>query len=243
MRILKIACGLALAASAACPAQAQSPGPPADLLYTPITPCRAFDTTKNSKLPSGASRNFQIAGTSSFVSQGGPSNGCGIPDSAGAVSINLTAVNGSAAGLASFSTFGYVTSAASLRFATNAPSTILAVVALGQRYITGRTNHTVNLQGEITGYYAPSLSGIVKSDGTTIRKTARVLSTVRNQLGSYTVTFDRDVSSCMALATPYSTTNAYIFGSTRGDKADFNTAPASNTNNADDRQFSFLVTC
>jgi hypothetical protein len=67
----------------------------ADLVYTPVTPCRVFDTRSSTEgiLVGGTQRNFDIAGISNFTGQGGTSGGCGIPlGPATAVIINLTAV-------------------------------------------------------------------------------------------------------------------------------------------------------
>ncbi|MEA2559077.1 MAG: hypothetical protein QOH06_581 [Acidobacteriota bacterium] len=61
------------------------PTPPA-LEYYSITPCRAVDTRSASPLSSGAPRTFLIAGT------------CGVPASAKAVAVNVTAVSATALG-------------------------------------------------------------------------------------------------------------------------------------------------
>jgi hypothetical protein len=75
----------------------------ADLIYTPVTPCRVFDTRSSTAgiLVGGTQRNFHIAGggTTIFINQGGTSGGCGIPfGPATAVIINFTAVTPTAGG-------------------------------------------------------------------------------------------------------------------------------------------------
>jgi len=67
----------------------------ADLVYTPVTPCRVFDTRSSVAgiLVGGTQRNFIVAGAGGFPGQGGNSGGCGIPyGPATAVIINFVAV-------------------------------------------------------------------------------------------------------------------------------------------------------
>jgi hypothetical protein len=73
----------------------------ADLIYTPVTPCRVFDTRSSTAgiLVGGTQRNFFINGTTGFPAQGGKSGGCGIPfGPATSVLINFTAVTPTAGG-------------------------------------------------------------------------------------------------------------------------------------------------
>ena len=66
-----------------------------DLVYTPLTPCRVFDT----RIPGGAldpdvPRSFVVAGTERFEAQGGQAGGCAVPlGRATAVVVNLVAVS------------------------------------------------------------------------------------------------------------------------------------------------------
>jgi hypothetical protein len=72
-----------------------------DLVYTPVTPCRAFDTrTAGGALgPGGLPRSFVVAGTDGFEAQGGKAGGCGVPlGPATAVVLNLVAVDPSGMG-------------------------------------------------------------------------------------------------------------------------------------------------
>ncbi len=73
----------------------------ADLVYTPVTPCRVFDTRSSTAgiLVGDTQRNFLVAGTAAFPDQGGNDGGCGIPHgSATAVLINFAAVAPTGAG-------------------------------------------------------------------------------------------------------------------------------------------------
>jgi hypothetical protein len=73
----------------------------ADLIYTPVTPCRVFDTRSSTTgiLVGDTQRNFYVSGAIGFTDQGGTSGGCGIPlGAATAVIINFTAVTPTAGG-------------------------------------------------------------------------------------------------------------------------------------------------
>ena len=71
----------------------------ADLLYTPVTPCRAFDTrSAGGILSPGTPRDFLVAGDG-LAAQGGSPSGCGVPlGPATAVVMNLTAVQATGVG-------------------------------------------------------------------------------------------------------------------------------------------------
>jgi hypothetical protein len=73
----------------------------ADLVYTPVAPCRVFDTRFATAgiLAGGTQRNFLVAGSAGFPTQGGLSGGCGIPfGPATSVIINFAAVTPNGAG-------------------------------------------------------------------------------------------------------------------------------------------------
>jgi len=66
----------------------------ADLVFTPVTPCRIIDTrVAGGPITGGTQRNFIAAG-GPFTSQGGSNSDCGVPfGPATAVQVNLIAVN------------------------------------------------------------------------------------------------------------------------------------------------------
>lgn len=73
----------------------------AELVYTPLTPCRVFDTrsTGAGMLSPNAPRDFLVAGTSGFAAQGGNPSGCAVPlGPATAVVVNLTVVSPTGSG-------------------------------------------------------------------------------------------------------------------------------------------------
>jgi len=73
----------------------------ADLIYTPIAPCRIIDTREpgaGGPIPGNGTRDFVVVGTTGFESQGGHSGGCGIPEDATSVMINFIAVASATSG-------------------------------------------------------------------------------------------------------------------------------------------------
>ena len=81
-------------ASAARPVTSALGDSSADLVYTPVTPCRVFDTrTAGGALAPGVPRSLVVAGSERFEAQGGKAGGCGVPlGPATAVVLNLVAV-------------------------------------------------------------------------------------------------------------------------------------------------------
>lgn len=65
----------------------------ADLVYTPVSPCRIVDTRPGSPFGANTTRSFFVTGTGGFEAQGGNAGGCGIPELATAVMVNITAVD------------------------------------------------------------------------------------------------------------------------------------------------------
>lgn len=73
----------------------------ADLVYTPVTPCRVFDTRFSAAgvLAAGTQQNFLVAGSTGFPAQGGTNGGCGVPlGTATSVILNFAAVTPAGAG-------------------------------------------------------------------------------------------------------------------------------------------------
>jgi outer membrane protein assembly factor BamB len=79
----------------------------ADLLYTPITPCRIIDTRlAGGPIAGGTTRDFRVTGTD-LSTQGGSATGCGIPAGAAtAAVINFVAVNPAGPGDLRITPFG-----------------------------------------------------------------------------------------------------------------------------------------
>ncbi len=90
------------------PGPAIPTNPLVDVVFTPITPCRIINTNLGGgPIAAGTTRNFVVAGTSGFPTQGGTAGGCGIPFGiASAAVINYIAVNPAGAGDLRVTPFG-----------------------------------------------------------------------------------------------------------------------------------------
>jgi hypothetical protein len=72
----------------------------ADLVFTPVTPCRVIDTRTSvaGQLVAGIDQSFLVRSAGGFASQGGSATDCGIPATASAVEMNFVAVGPAGAG-------------------------------------------------------------------------------------------------------------------------------------------------
>ncbi len=177
----------------------------AELVYTPMTPCRAFDTSVvGGRIAANTTRNFRVLGSSTLVTQGGPKAGCGVPTYATAVSINVTATGAAAGGY--FQAFPYQTArpvTKTLYYGANATALSAAIVGVNKAYISLFTSQAAHAVGEVTGFFAPPIRALILYDGT-VSYSSRPLTSQNFDSGSYVVTPDRDISSCTSFVTPTS---------------------------------------
>ncbi|MFD1703100.1 hypothetical protein ACFSCV_08790 [Methylopila henanensis] len=169
---------------------------PTELVYTPITPCRAFSNAAT--MTATQTKSYQIAGASDFSTQGGPAVGCGIPASAKAVAINLTANGPTGTGfLRAFASDTPRPATAVLNYRSGASITGAATVALGA---TGQlsiyASAATKVVGDVTGYYAPQIQVYMNYDGTAYAGTTRILATSKIATGSYKIDVDRNLQLC-----------------------------------------------
>src|SRR5262245_24623832 len=96
-RTRELVVGLGLMLAVAVPAWGQAGGPipralgdpAADLVFSPVNPCRIIDTRlAGGPIAGGTQRSFVVTGSADFEAQGGTAGGCGIPDGAAAVAVN-----------------------------------------------------------------------------------------------------------------------------------------------------------
>lgn len=67
--------------------------PGADLVYTPLTPCRIVDTrVEGGPIAANGTRNFLGYTNGGFTSQGGDPGNCGVPENVSAITVKVTAV-------------------------------------------------------------------------------------------------------------------------------------------------------
>jgi hypothetical protein len=144
--------------------------PRADLVFTPIEPCRLFDTRFDELGPIQAewARNFYVAGISGFEEQGGNVGGCNIPyGDAAAVFINFVGV--SAPMMGHLTAFAYEEPDPPLPRASvlNYDSSMFAIgngvaVPICDTLLQNCsfdlivwTNRTIHVVGDAYGYWAP----------------------------------------------------------------------------------------
>lgn len=72
----------------------------ADLVFTPLTPCRIVDTRTSAAGPlvAGVDQSFLVRSAGGFAAQGGSATDCGVPAAASAVEMNFVAVGSAGSG-------------------------------------------------------------------------------------------------------------------------------------------------
>jgi hypothetical protein len=180
------------------PAKAQAPAP--ELIYTPIQPCRAFGAS--TPVPAGQTKAFQISGNGNFAMQGGPSVGCGIPVSAKAVAMSISAQSASNGYLTAFAQGTPKPGTTALSFLANQTLTTGAIVALGSTgQLSIHVSQTARLYGDITGYYSQPMMVWFNIRGEILRKTGPILAVRKaTAVGTYYVDVDRYVGNCFAFS-------------------------------------------
>lgn len=136
-----------------------------DLVYTPVAPCRIFDTrVAGGAIAANSTRNFIAINASNFTAQGGSATNCGtLGLSATAVAINLTAVTPSIAGYATAYPFGTAQPlASSINYTAGAVVNNALIVQipnpLGASDLTVYTFGQSHFVADIVGYFAPPVA-------------------------------------------------------------------------------------
>ncbi|WP_020144420.1 hypothetical protein [Terracoccus sp. 273MFTsu3.1] len=174
-------------------------------VYVPLKNCRVVATaTAGGKIPNGATRDFQVTGTTGFTTQGGTSGGCGIPAYATAVSARVTSTASDANGAFIAYPTGTPVGQGTLYYAKGVNVTTGSNLQIG----TAGKVTVKNVQGpshlaiDVNGYFSPQIQGHVELDGTLTSGTPLVVSALRSTTGVYQVTTARNVSTCAAHADP-----------------------------------------
>jgi hypothetical protein len=185
--------------SEVAPAAAPVYQPASELLFVPLlTPCRAF------KVGVSAPKVLNIGGTTGFEPQGGEQDGCGIPITAAAVAITLTALNPAAQGIAVAWAAGSTKPAViTASFQRRVRSTTAATVALGGGQLQLSASTPAKFRGDVTGYYVRPMAGMISPTGLPYSGTPRIVAANRTSTGVFEVTFDRNIRYCTATATIY----------------------------------------
>jgi Chaperone of endosialidase len=138
-----------------------------DLVYTPVIPCRFFDTRNaviGSKIAANTSRDFDVI-SSSFQSQGGVASNCGIDPGASAIAINYAVVGQIGQGFAVFYPAGTsLPPASSVNFPSETVQYAEASFGIfpictsncpGGNEITVFSSETTHVLADVVGYFMP----------------------------------------------------------------------------------------
>lgn len=148
--------------------QAQVGNTTADLVFTPVTPCRIVDTrVAGGILAANSTRSFDITAVTDYSFQGGDSTNCGGAGTAGsfaAALLNVTVVSTTAGYLTIYPFLGTQPLASALNFNANDIRGNSSVFKLDQGasanelsiFTTGQTHIII----DIMGYYSPPLAAI-----------------------------------------------------------------------------------
>lgn len=186
-------------------------------VYTSVPTCRAFDTRGGAPLAANASRGFYIGGTATFVTQGGPSGGCGVPTFAKGVVLSLTSLNASANGSLSVGPVGTAPVGYAVSFQQGVPATASVTSRLGPQanLLVKAVGAATNVVGDVTGYYSSQVGGIIDFNGDIYSNSGAFVSAEKwspTSVGLYTVTVDRDITYCAILTSTSATTDVYSHG-------------------------------
>jgi hypothetical protein len=168
--------------------------------YTAVAPCRLFDTrVHNSPIPAGSTRTLVVGGTADFPAQGGSSGGCGIPTTATAVTVSLSAVIPAGPGyLRAWPAGTTPPTATVLNYTKGFNITTGATIPVSSTGMTVEAFASkTGLVIDVTGYYQGTISASVDSTGA-LTSGNGILDTSRLGVGDYVITTDRDVSNCTA---------------------------------------------
>ncbi len=151
--------------------------PTSDLVYTPVTPCRAFDSRASAggpgPIPANSQRNVFVAGTAGFPAQGGLAGGCGVPVGATSAIINFVVVSPAGPGdirawavaspqpsapLAAIINYGLVTGLSAIANGVAVPlcNPSATSCTLGDLRLQADTSAT-NILGDVVGYFGAAV--------------------------------------------------------------------------------------
>jgi hypothetical protein len=169
--------------------------------------CRILDTRSGGgAIAAGASRDFSVL-NASVPGQGGAAGGCNIPADAVSVDISLSTPSGSPSGVGflRLGPGGSPPAATVLQYLTGQGTSITTTTALnGSQLRVASFGGSTHVVGDVLGYYRSTLHATVESNGTLIRGSGVDTVEIFNaQTGFYIVTFNRDVSECSPVATPF----------------------------------------
>lgn len=148
----------------------------ADLVYTPIPPCRIVDTrVAGGVMSPGNSRDFAVTGTG-FAFQGGVAGSCGVPfGPATAVMLNFVATSTAGPGhlqawpyagavpVASILNYGAVTGLAAIANGLAIPICDPAATTCGWDFTAMSSVSATHLVVDVVGYFSKSASNVIQA--------------------------------------------------------------------------------
>ena len=96
---------------------------------------------------------------------------------------------------------------------------------------------------DVQGFYAPQIRGQVALNGSLSSSTSRILSSSRPATGQYSVTIDRNISTCSASATPDGSGNLTASAVTGGTNVVTVYTYDADTGDPTNIRFTLSVTC
>ena len=142
----------------------------ADLVFTPITPCRILDTRligggAGTPIAAGTTSSYFTGGVASFAGAGGSATNCGLQTAGlniAAVAVNFVAVGPSAAGyITVFPSGGTQPTASTLNYTAGevvANSAIVKVSQVSNTAMSIFSLATTHVVADVTGYYSKPVS-------------------------------------------------------------------------------------
>jgi hypothetical protein len=178
-----------------------------DLVYTPVAPCRLFDTRPSQggtgPIAAAGTKNFTIWGASTYATQGGAASNCGITagNNTAAVALNVTVVTPAAGGYVTAFPFGVTKpEAATVNFQAGDIArgnfTVAKVSTTTTFDLSIFSSSSVDVVGDVVGYYSKPKQTALLCYTTAVNAVA----IAGGQIGS---------AAAAACATNYSATGIY----------------------------------
>jgi hypothetical protein len=177
-----------------------------------LTPCRIVDTRRTTAGPIAANTSRDFFGIGPLTDQGASLDDCGLPVTATAFVLNITATSPRGRGELRVWPFGGPVPLASLvSFRTGTSIANAATVAICRDPAFGlcpefdftvrSSNAATDVAIDVMGYFEGPMSVKVNADGTPFATSFSVDSVSWLATGTYEVTFDRDITECTTVAT------------------------------------------
>lgn len=195
--------------------------------FRAVPPCRIVNTNLSSEgaIVKNTTRDFfAIFDVFGFPDQGGTSGNCGIPNTATAVLMNVTAASPQGSGnLRAWAWSGDQPSASLVNFTKGVNIANAATVEICRNELNSgglcsydfsvrASNATTHVVIDVMGYYEGPIAANVYADGSLAAASLALESIEKNFAGDYLLTFDRDVSSCAVEATLSTHSTGFVTG-------------------------------